>query len=32
MAQLVKLTKEQKDIGERQLNVQRGMTNDLFAA
>ncbi len=32
MIQLLKLTKEQKDIGERQLTVQRGLTSDLFAA
>lgn len=32
MAQLIKISQEQKDIGERQLTVQRSMTKDLFAA
>lgn len=32
MAQLVKLSKEQKDIGERQLGVTRSLSKDLFAA
>ena len=32
MAQLVKISQDQKDIGERQLNVQRSLTGDLFAS
>jgi hypothetical protein len=32
MAQLIKINKEQKDIGERQLGVQRSLTGDLFAS
>lgn len=32
MAQLIKISQEQKDIGERQLSVQRGMTKNLYAA
>lgn len=32
MAELIKVTKEQKDIGERQLTVQKSLTGDLFAA
>lgn len=32
MAQLVKISQEQKDIGERQLSVQRSLTGDLFAS
>jgi hypothetical protein len=32
MAQLIKLNQEQKDIGERQLSVQRSLTGDLFAS
>jgi len=32
MSQLVKISKEQKDINERQLNATRGLTNDLFAS
>jgi hypothetical protein len=32
MAQLIKLSQEQKDIGERQLSVQRSLTGDLFAS
>lgn len=32
MAELIKLTKEQKDLGEKQLSVQRSLTGDLFAA
>jgi hypothetical protein len=29
---LIKLSQEQKDIGERQLSVQRSLTGDLFAS
>lgn len=32
MAQLVRLSREQKDIGERQLSVQKSLSGDLFAA
>ncbi len=32
MAELIKLTKDQKEIGERQLSVQKSLTGDLFAA
>ena len=32
MAQLIKISQEQKDIGERQLSVQRSLTGDLFAS
>lgn len=32
MAQLIKISQEQKDIGERQLTVQKGLSGDLFAA
>jgi hypothetical protein len=32
MAQLIRLNQEQKDIGERQLSVQRSLTGDLFAS
>jgi hypothetical protein len=32
MAQLVRINQEQKDIGERQLSVQRSLTGDLFAS
>ncbi len=32
MAQLVKISQDQKEIGERQLNVQRSLTGDLFAS
>ena len=31
MAQLVRIASEQKDIGERQLSVQKSLTGDLFA-
>lgn len=31
MAQLVKISKEQKDIGEKQLSVQKSLSGDLFA-
>lgn len=31
MSQLVRLAREQKDIGERQLSVQKSLTGDLFA-
>ena len=31
MSQLIKLTQDQKDIGEKQLSVQRGLTGNLFA-
>lgn len=31
MAQLIKLTQDQKDIGEKQLSVQKGLTGNLFA-
>jgi hypothetical protein len=32
MAQLIRINQEQKDIGERQLGVQRSLTGDLFAS
>ncbi len=32
MSQLIKISQEQKDIGERQLTVQRSLTKDLYAA
>ena len=32
MAQLIKISQEQKDIGERQLSVQRSLTGDLFVS
>ena len=32
MAQLIKINQEQKDIGEKQLSVQRGLSGDLFVA
>jgi hypothetical protein len=32
MAQLIRISKEQKDIGEKQLSVQRSLTGDLFAS
>ena len=32
MAQLIRISKEQKDIGEKQLSVQRSLSGDLFAS
>ncbi len=32
MSQLIRISQEQKDIGERQLTVQRSLTKDLYAA
>ena len=32
MSQLIRISQEQKDIGERQLSVQRSLTKDLFVA
>ena len=32
MGQLIRITQEQKDLGERQLSVQRGLSKDLFAS
>jgi hypothetical protein len=32
MSQLIKISQEQKDIGERQLSVQRSLTGDLFVS
>jgi hypothetical protein len=32
MAQLIRISQEQKDIGERQLSVQKGLTGNLFAS
>jgi hypothetical protein len=32
MAQLIRISQEQKEIGERQLSVQKGLTGNLFAS